>query len=412
MSRSSRQASSGFSPMTMVVIVLVGIVSLAGLGVLSAYAPELKSGDNGGGHALSRAATGYGALPILLREMGAPVGFDRGEAEDADERAVRRRLLILTPAITTDAREVQDLIDEAPSLIVLPKWVAAPYPGRRGWTRTVDVYPPRDTLRVLPPALRGGIRFTERKGWSQVALRRPNGEAFGGPSRVERLRTFTGPGWTPVVVDEQGRPVLLLHQKTYTYVLTDPDFVSTHALKTLTGARTAVSLINLVKAPNTPVVFDLTLHGFQKGRQILRLLLEPPLLGMTVALVALAAFAGLQAAVRFGPARENGRAIALGKRALAENTASLVRMARREHHMAAPYALLVRAAVARAIGAPRTLSDGALDAFLDRVSRIMGATDTYTALAHQARTAKTPGDLMRVAGALYRWNQELTRARQ
>ena len=144
----------------------------------------------------------------------------------------------------------------------------------------------------------------------------------------------------------------------------------------------------------------------------MRLLLEPPLLGMTLALVALAAFAGLQAAVRFGPARETGRAIALGKRALAENTASLVRMARREHHMAAPYALLVRAAVARAIGAPRTLSDGALDGFLDRVSRIMGATDTYTALADQARAAKTPGDLMRVAGALYRWNQELTRARQ
>jgi hypothetical protein len=340
--------------------------------------------------------------------MGSPVGFSREHEEDG----ARGRLLVITPDISTNPSAVQELIEHAPSLIVLPKWAAAPYPRHRGWTRTVDAYSARDTLRVLPPALRKGIRFTEQKGWAQVVLRRPNGEAFGGPSRIERLRTFSGPGWTPVVVDEQGRAVLLLHHKTFTYVLTDPDFISTHALKTLTGARTAVALLNILKDADTPVVFDLTLHGFQKSRQILRLLIEPPLLGMTLALVALAAFAGLQAAVRFGPVLEHGRAIALGKRALAENTASLVRMARREHHMAAPYALLVRAAVARAIGAPRTLSDGALDAFLDRVSRLMGASDTYTALAEQARTAKTPGDLMRVAGALYRWNQELTRARQ
>ena len=74
--------------------------------------------------------------------------------------------------------------------------------------------------------------------------------------------------------------------------------------------------------------------------------------------------------------------------------------------------LLTRAAVARAIGAPRRLSEDELDAFLDRVSRTTGAHATYSALADQARTAKTPGDLMRVAAALYRWNQELTRARQ
>lgn len=408
MSRSSRQASSGFSPMTMIVVLLVGIVSLAGLGVLSAYAPQLRSGNNGGGHALSRAATGFGGLPILLRDLGMPVGFNRGEASDIP----RERLLVVTPDVSTNPKAVQDLIKDAPSLIILPKWAVAPYPRHRGWTSTVGTYSGSDTLDVLPAPLRKGVRFTERKGWAPVALRRPNGAAFGAPGRIENLRTFSGPGWTPVVVDERGRAVLLLHSASFTYLLTDPDLVSTHSLKTLAGARTAVSLLDILKDANTAVIFDLTLHGFQRGRNLLRLLLEPPLAGMTLVLVALAAFAGLQAAVRFGPARETGRAIALGKRALAENTASLVRMARREHHMAAPYALLVRAAVARAIGAPRTLSDGALDAFLDRVSRIMGASDTYTVLAAQARTAKTPGDLMRVAGALYRWNQELTRARQ
>lgn len=408
MSRSARLASSGFSPVTMIVLLLVGVVSLAGLGILSAYAPELRSGNNGGGHALSRAATGFGGLPILLRDLGEPVGFDRGGPADLP----RDSLLVLTPDVSTNPKTVDQLLQHAPSLIVLPKWAAAPMPGHRGWTRTVGAHSPSDTLGVLPPSLLKGLRLKERKGWAQIVLRRPSGATFGGPMRIENLRTLSGPGWIPVVVDEQGEAVLLMNQKAFVYVLADPDLVSTHALKSLTGARTALALINILKDAETPVVFDLTIHGFQRSRHLLRLLLEPPMLGMTLALAALAAFAGLQAAVRFGPARETGRAIALGKRALAENTASLVRMARREHHMAAPYAQLVRAAVARAIGAPRTLTDEALDGFLDRVSRLMGANDTYSALAEQARAAKTPGDLMRVAGALYRWNQELTRARQ
>ena len=115
--------------------------------------------------------------------------------------------------------------------------------------------------------------------------------------------------------------------------------------------------------------------------------------------------------VRFGPAREADRTVALGKRALADNTAGLVRLARREHRMAAPYARLVRTAVARAIGAPRTLSDAELDAFLDRVGAMTGVTPQYSVLAANAAKARTPKDLMSVARDLHRWKQEMTRGR-
>ena len=43
---------------------------------------------------------------------------------------------------------------------------------------------------------------------------------------------------------------------------------------------------------------------------------------------------------------------------------------------------------------------------------IAQADRSVKALAEQARTAKTPGDLIKVAAALYRWNQEMTRGRQ
>ena len=38
----------------------------AGLGLLAAYEPELRSGDNGQGHALSRSAVGFAAVARLL----------------------------------------------------------------------------------------------------------------------------------------------------------------------------------------------------------------------------------------------------------------------------------------------------------------------------------------------------------
>ena len=408
MSLSTRASAGAFSPVTIIVAVLVSVVALAGMGVLSAYRPELQSGNDGGSHPLSRASIGYGALPRLMRSLGVPVVLSRGDLSAGSEDS----LLVLTPSVETDPDRIEDIRHIGPTLIVLPKWVAVAEPGHPGWVSTAGVLPLPAVLQALPEELRDQTRLTAREGAGRVALRRPSGLAFGAPVEVEGLRTLSGAAWIPVVVDEQGGIVLGMHRDARTYLLADPDLINTQGLKTLGGAQTAVAILDIVRAGDAPVVFDLTLHGFQRTRNLLRLMLEPPLLGMTLILVALAALAGFQAAVRFGPARAHSRVIALGKRGLADNTAGLIRLARREHHMATPYALIVRGMVARAIGAPRGLSDTALDDFLDRVSRVSGAQDTYSALAERAAAARTPGDLIQVAGALYRWNQELTRARQ
>ncbi|MBA4000432.1 MAG: hypothetical protein C0461_07550 [Brevundimonas sp.] len=408
MTRSVRTGDSAFSPLVVIAAALVGVMALAGLGVLSAYAPELRSGNDGGDHALSRAATGFGALPPLLRELGEPVLLSRGALTEASSEG----LLILTPTGRSTANRIDDIAHDGATLIVLPKWVTAPDPARTGWVMTVGMHPAADALSALPEELRQGAGLVARQGREQVIMRRPNGASLGAPVEIEGLRTLSGNGWVPVATDEHGDPVLAMHAETGTYVLSDPDLINTQGLKTLEGAQTAVALLGVIRAQGAPLIFDLTLHGFQRTRSLLRLMLEPPLLGMTLVMAALAVFAGLQAAVRFGPTREPARVIALGKRGLADNTAGLVRLARREHHLATPYALLMRVAAARAIGAPRSLDDEQLNAFLDRVGRSSGATETYSALAEQAQAARTPGDLMRVANALYRWNQELTRAHQ
>ncbi|MDA1320772.1 MAG: hypothetical protein O3B99_00575, partial [Proteobacteria bacterium] len=88
MSRSAKAAGNAFSPVVIISVLLVSVVALAGLGVLSAYAPELKSGDDGGGHALSRSSTGFGALPVLLRNLGVPVTMSRGRLTPSSDESL------------------------------------------------------------------------------------------------------------------------------------------------------------------------------------------------------------------------------------------------------------------------------------------------------------------------------------
>jgi len=396
------------SPGAVRLILLVGVVSLAVILVLNAFAPDLRSGNNGGEHALSRSSTGFAALPVLLRAQGVPVILSRSRLPEASDES----LLIVTPPPGLDADRLDDLAHQGTRLVVLPKWATVPEAGHQGWVRTVSALPEVQVLSSLPESWRQDVRLISHEGVQTLALRNSDGRPVGETVSVEGLNTLSGPQWEPVVLDQEGRAVLVYHRESGVYVLSEPDLLSTHGLKTLAGARTAVALIDTVRPVQAPVVFDLTLHGLERSRSLLRLLLEPPLLGFTLALVALAAFAGSQAVVRFGPVRDKDRTLSFGKRALADNTAGLVRLARREHHMALPYARLVRARVARAIGAPRHLPEAELDAFLDRVSRSAGATTTYTALAERARAARNPRDLMQVATDLHRWNQELTRDRK
>jgi hypothetical protein len=405
--RVSGGKNGGFSPMTMLVLVLVGVISVAGLGVLSAYAPELKKGDDGGGHALSRSSIGYAALVRLLNLSGEPVLTSRGPLPPTAEGG----LLVFTPQPGMSAKSLRRVGPGGPDLVVLPKWRTAPDPRHRGWTMTLDALPASDSLSVLPENQRKGLVLKTTQGDRTLRLARPNGQTIGGPVLLHEPRALSGPGWTPVIVDQTGAPVLVMHEEPWIYVLADPDLLNTQGLKTLNGARTAVALLDLIRANDTPVIFDLTQHGFTRPRSILRLALEPPLVGATLVLVALAILAGIQAAVRFGPAQEKRRALALGKTALADNTAGLIRLARREHRMAPLYARLVQASAARAIGAPRGLEGPALDDFLDRVGKTVGAAHSYSALAERARDAG-PADLMAVARDLHTWKQELIRGRQ
>ncbi|MBU3973082.1 MAG: hypothetical protein KKE42_04695 [Alphaproteobacteria bacterium] len=397
-----------FRPGTVLALVLVAVFSLSALGALSAYAPEISNGDDGRGHALSRSAVGYGGLVRLLEAMDRPVLLSRGPLHGG----VQEGLLILTPPLGREEEAFETLRWEANSvLVVLPKWDPAPDLAHKGWVRDDGLLTAANALSVLPEDVREGLVLTENAAPVTPRLTLGGGRMIAAGAPVRSLRTLSGPGWTPVIMDGAGRALVVTHDDTGLYVLSDPDLLNTQGMDQPAKARAALALLEALQPPNTAVAFDLSLHGFTRPRSVLRLLLEPPLLGFTLCLLFAAGLVGWQAMIRFQPHHHARRAVALGKKALADNTAALVRLARREHGMARPYAELIRAQAARAVAAPSSLSQEETTALLDRLARRQGSATTYADLSAQADRARNAGDLMSVARSLMRWKLEMTRGR-
>lgn len=408
-----------FSPKVVLGMILAGVFAFSAFVVLSTYAPDLQSGDDGRAHALSRSAIGYGGIVKLLRGQGQPVVVSRRDLS-GEEPA----LVVFTPdaGVSRDAY-VKAVKLSSPTLVVLPKWRGEMDARHAGWVGNLKTIPPREQGELLKAVGIAKASFTEGPDVATTRLiGAPGGPAEGlvfdtGP--VKRLRGLTGPGLTPVLTDPQGRIILARRMPTETYFLADPDLLNTMALKDIRTARGGAAILDRLRSAHDPegvVAFDVTLNGFSRSRSVLKLGFEPPFLGATLCLVVAAALMGLHAAARFRAVRRGERALALGKDALIDNSAGLIRMAGREPAMAPRYAELQRAAAIRALGGETRggsrLEGQALVDFLDRQGERFGATDRASSLDEETRAVRSSSDLMKVAVKWYHWRLEMTRERR
>jgi hypothetical protein len=394
-----------FSPLMAVALVLVGVFAFLAYLVLSAYTPD-ETGDDGRATALSRSAIGYVGLATFLRALDVPAIVSRGlPAEEMEEAS----LFILTPEISNDP---EDFPENAPRLIILPKWLPAAHPEVAGWVRKVGLYPASE-IEDLVTSMAPGTRVQRRIGAPLARVRNePRGlTAPIGP--IEDLQTLRGgEDWDVLLSDGAGGAILARHaDEPETYVLADPDLMNTHGLKELANARLTAEFIGLIRSSDGPVVLDATLNGFRRSPNILRLAFEPPLLGVTLAALFASILIGLHAAARFGSPRRPERVFAFGKQALADNSAGLIAMAEREARMAPRYAQAMRDVVARAVGAAHEGGGAELNALLERQSKRAGTAETLTQMFREAERASDRGELMRIARKLYRWRQEMLHGR-
>jgi len=400
MSEAAAARPQTFAAGAILALVLAGIVAAAAMAVLSAYAPDLRNGQDGRAHALSKSAVGYAGAPILMKALGASVLVSRTRPSRPTGAVV-----VLTPEPGLSPEELRNYPKGALTLIVLPKWIAGRDPLRQGAVRKIGVLPADRAFEEMLKSYAPKTKLAVRQGKSRPVLQGPYGPLRLG--EIDRLRTISGEGWLPLLTDERGQAVLVQSSKTPSiWVLADPDLLNNQGLASRDTARAGALILDLARRGERPILFDVTLNGLERGRGLGRLMLEPPLLAATLIAVMAGVLMGLHALARFGQPRARGRAFALGARALVDNSADLVRMAKKEHELAPAYADLTRALVARAAG-----GHTAQEHWLDDLARRRGATAPGE-LAAEAETARTRDDLMAVARKLYEWRGEMTRERR
>jgi hypothetical protein len=397
-------------------LLAVGLLGFVGLLVMGAYAPDLRSGRNGGAHALSTAAVGYSGIVALIRATGAePTILRDPDAFDMPD------LLIVTPesGSVNITAAIKDS-DDDPVLFVLPKWRTAPDPDRTGWVRKAGLIPLYEPIGVLSPEYRFGMRQYGTRGQLLLSDRSlPATVRFRAPRQMQVITDIetdktrmNDPAYReavtlhPLITDGHGGILLARMGKRALFVLADPDLLNNMGMK---DARQAVSAVRLLQWLNYGTLggisFDVSFNGFTKSRSPLKLLFEPPFAAMMLTIVAALLLAGVQAFARFGPERARRRAIAFGKAALVDNSAALIRRAGREARMGGRYAAVIREWAAHAFSAPASLRDGALDDYLDALK----GPHRFTELAADATDADNRQSLLAAAQALHAWKGEKIR---
>lgn len=411
MSDTAAKPSGPFSPRVVLAVLLVGVVAFGAFLVLGAYAPELRNGDDGRAHALSRSAIGYGALVRLLRETG--VGVTTARSAPAAQAPA---LWVLTP---TSEEGLARILEgrRGPTLIVLPKWSAPPSLRHRGWVQQGELRDLAGIAAILKD-LRVALSLT-RNGGRGASVFTGAGTAFRSdlvlePGPIRNLQAFeaaTGEDAPiPELVNGDGRALLVQLRAPHVnvYVLSDPDLLNNLGVANLQTATAGTTLLQRL-ADGRGVIFDVSLAGFERGRGLLRTAFEPPFLAATLCFLAAAVLMGLHAAARFGARARTQRVFALGKSALAENAAGLIALAGREARLLPAYAADTRTAVARDIGVRRDIDGPALDAALDRAGTQLKTTEQWSQLTLEAQDASDP---LTVAQRLWRWKGEMTRGRR
>jgi hypothetical protein len=398
---SGETADGPFSARTMLLIAAIGILAFIAMLILGAYAPDLRSGRNGGSHALSNAATGFSGVVKLASETNRAPRIIRSQQDWAWKAET---LLVLTPeGATTDLTRMLGERGARATLVVLPKWLTVPDKGHPGWVKVAGLDFAADPEGVLAPDIK--LKIARSKGHGEplgnVGLAAGADMHFLAPAVVQSI---SGKGLEPLIATADGRIVLGRIGGRPFYVLSDPDLLNNHGMGDERQARAALAMLDFLNSTGAnSIFFDVTANGLGRSRSPLRLAFDAPFLAVTLTIFAAMLLAAWQALIRFGPVRRPERAIAFGKAALVDNSAALIRKAGREAHLGGRYVDVVRERAVALFRLPPALDTETLNARLEALN----PRRSFAATAEAATHAASRDELLVAAQSLNEWLKEV-----
>jgi len=401
MSEAPQSSAAPFAARTVAILIAVAVFSFGAIMVLAGWSPELRDRDRAGDHPFSTSAIGYNGIVELLEAQGYPVEISRFKSNLDSHYG----LMVLTLSRRGMQKALEEYDLQPDTLIVLPKWS-----GMVDWadpSRMKDTdLSQESSITSLLEAL--GIEAEVVRTDVPDRVTTPFGRMALKPDL--KLQLIQSEEITPIVRTREGALLSELSGRGV-YILSDPDLINTFGLSERENARFAMQMFNMMRYDeDEPIIFDATLHGFTRSENLLQMMFDIPFLGVTLVALAAALLLGWAASIRFGPPARETRAIALGKQALADNSAGLVSMARRETRMAPGYLSLIRRRLARQIGAPRNLTEAQLSELFDRLGPEEVSGKTFSQIEAGLRgPAASREDLMHKARDLWRWRRDILR---
>ncbi|MEM9572627.1 MAG: hypothetical protein AAF996_14265 [Pseudomonadota bacterium] len=401
--------ASPFSGLTALIMIGIGTLAFVAIFALLAWSPDLARKNFAGEHPYSKSALGYAGLISLLEADGHTVKISRLESS----LTYAEGLLVITLPEYGFHRAVEDMeigyVSE-PALYVLPKWSGYADREKPSWEKDTDLLD-RRSVESIAQEFDSDLRVWRLR--NPGTLSTPFGNVA--PTFDNKMQVIESDSLESVIARPGGTLLAKLPGREI-YVLSDPDFLNTFGLSSRENARTALELFDylliyseyLDAYPDRSITFDATLHGFARSESLLRAIFDKPFLGATLVAFATMLLIMWAAFIRFGPPLPETRVMAFGKKALAESSAGLVSMARREGQMATPYLQVTERNLARQLGLPPQAQSDAFARTADRLAKQKHLPATWSEQSESLnRPALGRGDLRDKALALWRWRQEM-----
>ncbi|HYD13284.1 MAG TPA: hypothetical protein VEC11_10595 [Allosphingosinicella sp.] len=395
---------SPFNPKIVYGLIVVGIAAFAAIIWVMAYGgPEPRQQKElSRAQMMSPAAVGFKGLVELVGQVRQAYVINSTAELDFDDLLV---LAIDENSRSEDLSWVRQRRAARPTLIILPKWRTVA--NRRGGDWVTAIGPGAGNRLAMQLGYRLAIRDNVPPGSRATGTNFLVGTDMVAPALPQVIE---GEGLVPLLTLPNGGALLAQIEGRPHYILADPDLLNNHGISDPARASAAIALLDALNATDAQSINFATFTDVaavaRESASLLRLVLEPPFLAMTLALIVAALLAGFHGAIRFGQPRREERTIALGKAALVENSAGLIRLARREVHMSTAYAEFIQQETARAVGAPPELSGEALDEYLDRLTR---SGPTFSELATALEKTRDRESMAAAARALFQWKKDIIR---
>ena len=400
--------SSPFSSLTAIIMIGIGTLAFIAIFALLAWSPDLASKNRAGEHPYSASAIGYGGLVKMLETDGHSVSISRLE----NTLDYNDGLLILTiPRFGFDRIDELDLeLVSEPALYVLPKWTGFRDHEKPAWQKDTELLD-REYVSLIAQNFDSDASVWRLRNPGQIDT--PFGPAA--PKFEHEMQVLESDSLESVIATPGGVLLAKIPGREV-YILSDPDILNTFGLARRENARLALGLIDwllidselLDGFTDRTITFDATLHGFARSESLLRAIFDKPFLGASLVALATILLITWAAFVRFGPPLPEQRVLAFGKKALAESSAGLISMARREGQMAQPYRQMTERNLARQLGLPPQAQSEAFARTADRLAEQKNLPTTWSEQSQAlAEPASGRNDIRDKALALWRWRQEM-----